>query len=100
MNAQELYECVKDVPREAWPEGIIYDERTCAWWPEELSRHAFKNDHAAIMFEASMARWLFARGSLELSIEPCVRHMGRIFNGETLVEALSSACQSLKEPGR
>lgn len=69
MNAIELHEIVKDVPREAWPScvtgwirGIYVEVRTSETGdkPHAVSSHMFAED-AVLLFEASMMRWLLTK---------------------------------------
>lgn len=74
MNAQELYELVKDWPREAWPEGVVVNPQPDDYPFMGVSDHMgiepkpgdffqIPAAHATLMFEASGMRWLDASGS-------------------------------------
>lgn len=54
MNAQTLFDIVKDVP-EAWPRGLVWAPIAEKFFLDEIDP-AIPDDHAELMFEASMAR--------------------------------------------
>lgn len=110
MTAHELYEIVKDVPREAWPEYLS--------WHPCITGGYFKADcdetgsmldtHAKLAFIGSMMKWLLDRDAV---IQRLVdgRHGIRIpvwkagrdseliganwHLSPTLIEALAAACK-------
>lgn len=66
MNAQELYELVKDWPLAAFPEGVSYGRSRFSGRMQwgRIDCHAYFADvQAALLFEASGMRWLDASGS-------------------------------------
>lgn len=103
MTAQELYDIVKDVPREAWPS--MAEPVNGAWY---MDKHPDADtcpmENVVLMFEASMMRWLAKRGTF------CIDHMegerppvvtsyadgsARTWKGSTIVEALAAACKAV-----
>lgn len=68
MTAQELFEVVKDVPREAWPQifhKLHFDGDS---WSLDDTR--IDVSEAALMFEASMVRWLISNGHHSFEWDP------------------------------
>jgi len=119
MNANELYEIVKGVPREAWPvsddgryELVWRSDKEAFWW---VVRNGYTRVHSEVSpvmcFEASMMRWL-CRTLMASSGMPYVRVVApedeedrwRIFKSNrthciavenTFVEALAAACKAV-----
>lgn len=58
MTATELYELVKDVPREAWPDEIEWDTHLIVFGCPHYPDWRLLENHAVLLFEASMSRWL------------------------------------------
>ena len=97
MTAKELYEIVKDVPKDAWPKVWYdtHDER----WQENWNSYLILSELAEAAFVGAMVRHQIDRG----------RHMPTkyeavysVYNGttnlcfDTLVEALAAACKDAK----
>lgn len=68
MNARELYEIVKDVPREAWPKRISCDSPLREWRlrfyrksRNDIVEAAIDVEDVELLFEASMARFASTR---------------------------------------
>ena len=59
MNAKALYELVKDLPRECYPEGVWYDPDGKVWNDTTDGAPA---SLPVLLFEASMMRWLIGEG--------------------------------------
>lgn len=103
MSASELFEVVKDVPKEAWPNGCFYlAENDDDWW--ELSRQnkhtlvcRFPVVHAVSLFESSIMRWLLERAGERMVGSGVHIKMGCVQVGEsrfvrpTFIEALAAA---------
>ena len=58
MTATDLYEIVRDVPREAWPEFMYFDGH--GWSDEDLDVY-FSDAIAESAFVGSMTAWLAAQ---------------------------------------
>jgi len=61
MTANDLYEIVRDVPREAWPAGYVYDwnyhgPKRAKYWHKIDSRR--DDDETESAFVGSMTAWL------------------------------------------
>jgi len=114
MTAAELYEVVKDVPREAWPKKlrnhstfdpaeperfwIIYgplggDDKRCIHITADI---------AAEMFIGSMTAWLLTKDEMDLRPESNARDLTYVsikhgwtdwVGGKSLVAALAAACK-------
>lgn len=101
MTAAELYEIVKDVPREAWPSGMHYDwnlhgpKRAKHWHDGDMR---MSDTTAELVFIGSMTAWLASHNWVPSS------HVWRdgarveLFNGamhraSSLVAALAAACK-------
>ena len=108
MTAAELFEVVKDVPREAWPTTttIKYYAEDFDWWCTDRCHYVGSNV-ACLMFEASMAAWLARRtwivkheyyeseGPDDTTnggwrVDRCG---GGVFEAPTRVAALAAACK-------
>jgi hypothetical protein len=113
MNADELFEIVKDVPREAWPKFLFYHDyqypHIWKWIPplEETDRGLGRNtEEAALMFEASMARWLIGEGfhSFEwgnaesplVTLDLYDHHFENRSERDSLIKLLAIACKAVK----
>lgn len=59
MNANELHEIMKDAPQAVLPKGLVLGAVRHQWL---LSGKLLQTDHAAMLFEASMIRWLIGEG--------------------------------------
>lgn len=123
MNAKDLFDIVKDLPRDAWPVGImgwnfergyvLYQVPTMGSEPTVMDIFLWP-DQAALMFEASMVRRL-----IENSVEhPSVWHEiaeGGVcryrvtgshgwdsfdVNGPTLLHALAAAVRAVANGGQ
>jgi hypothetical protein len=105
MTAAELYEIVKDVPRDAWPE--VMESEDGAWYHRygpSFSAQVAEGD-AALMFVGSMVAWLatygevvvtptFDSGSMSyVSIQVCNHDW---IGGKTLIAALAAACKGVQ----
>ena len=106
MTAAELFEVVKDVPREAWPEQFDWYEETgespYRCFTVNGEEYNYKNNLLELAFIGSMTAWLIQRGRLTLrgnvlagvvayaivEIEP-IEPTG----ANTLVAALAAACK-------
>jgi hypothetical protein len=112
MQASELYEIVRDVPREAWPREVKFAANL---WKFETSvsptvtqSHFMPTDLAEAAFVGSMTAWMIHRGRLTLR--------GNVFAGvvayaiveiepieptgaNTLVAALAAACKEVNSNG-
>jgi len=106
MTASDLYEIVRDVPREAWPEQMAFNFRRQMFTNEiePSPRWDLTPDWAANAFVGSMTAWLIHRGRLTLR--------GNVFAGvvsyaiveiepieptgaNTLVAALAATCKEI-----
>jgi hypothetical protein len=108
MQASELYEIVKDVPREAWPEQFDWYEcggdTPYRCFTVNGEEYNYKNNLLEVAFVGSMTAWLIHRGRLTLR--------GNVFAGvvayaiveiepieptgaNTLVAALAAACKEV-----
>ena len=103
MTAKELYEIVKDVPREAWPEEIVWDTGLEVWVDTWGATYP-PVKRIALLFEASMTRWLMLYGKVTytegatVDFEPFYTVEFQGWNVETrgtLVEALAAACKAV-----
>lgn len=109
MNASDLYEVVKDVPREAWPScvtgwirGIYVEVRTSETGdkPHAVSSHMFTED-AILLFEASMMRRLATRLDWSVVVYKSQSTWFVVIGpdewaGSSLIEALAAACKEQK----
>jgi len=108
MNAKELFEIVKDVPREWWPEDTGYDSDAQVWINTD---DQYPIHHPELCFEASMMRWLCrklmaSKGMPHVSVVAPEdgEDRWRIFKStrthciaveNTLVEVLAAACKAV-----
>ena len=67
MTAAELFEVVKDVPREAWPTMAVFVANMWAFetkaWPTGTKSHFMPTEVAEHAFIGSMTAWLVTKGS-------------------------------------
>lgn len=98
MNAQQLFDIVKDLPREAWPE-LKYSEYPVSNYPmwSENGR-AIADWLAVLAFESSLTRWLIGQGfhrfewSHNSDTDKVILDLyGNAFVATTLIEALAAA---------
>lgn len=96
MTAAELYEIVKDVPREAWPKDLGW--HGLGRWTNGDSEWYITEAHAELAFIGSMTAWLAER----LDVVETVRRFDSSFMVRTsrtttvqtsLVAALAAACK-------
>lgn len=104
MTAAELYEVVKDVPREAWPNGVHYDwnvhgpKRAKHWHDGDMR---MSDTTAELAFIGSMTAWLMNRNVFAsksqfdesywtIDMNNVSKRSG---NYRTLVAALAAACK-------
>lgn len=111
MKAEELFAIVQDVPREAWPQladgdSIHFIE---GWWRttrKNIKRvGVFYPDEAALMFEASMTKWLCDKMA-GVTIGPCRDGGYGVVDtwqspyvktkADTLIGALAAACKAVR----
>lgn len=119
MNAAELSEIVKDVPREAWPDALRLEPHV--WHVQSAEPGVWVSlsaQNAALLFEASMMRWLTTHTDGETNGEvtvycnddrsrnwvllfrdgcgpPHKDFVKRIEDKPSLVEALADACKAV-----
>lgn len=123
MNAQELYELVKDWPREAWPEGVVVNPQPDDYPFMGVSDHIGTNPrptdyfnipcvHAVLLFEASLMRWLESKTTGGICIETLAHEQNEVFwhvvfavgwaeadiRGQSLIHALASAVRAIVPP--
>lgn len=115
MNAMQLYEIVKDVPKEAWPQSAHCDGKPAiclshgeGYWvmtgylglPED---RVVDVAYATLMFEASMMRWLENElNGIELdrdSYEHSVQWGWGGAVGNTRIGSLAIACRAVAKEG-
>jgi hypothetical protein len=106
MQASELYEIMKDVPREAWPRGVGYSHALLSFeHAQEKTHTVFDDDHAEAMFVGSMTAWLLSLHELDLrpeANEGRVEYLSVKFGyddwvgGTSIVEALAKVCKEVK----
>ena len=119
MNAQALFEIVKDWPREVWPNDIDIEEGRGGWWYDTDSTSEISDDHAVMLFESAGLRWLYASDNIEaitltiggtaemhyrIELDCFQDHTlrnrmkpGSVFvEGPTLIEAISKAIQEAR----
>lgn len=118
MTPSELYEVVKDVPRIAWPLSdnrewrLVYREEeglrpAAFWWRAEGGKFdgTWSNSemNPALLFEASMTRWLENEYDVHTSIATHTDGLFRIYTGigvcsgkgPTKLHALAAACKAV-----
>lgn len=107
MTAQELFEIVKDVPKDAWPNDLPWEDmkaetalQSATPWYGLASRITV--DRATMLFESSMLRWLAVHG------DPLIRSLNEVVGyqhddvpewigtGPTFVHALADACKKVQ----
>jgi hypothetical protein len=108
MTATDLYEIVRDVPREAWPEQFD-------WYSEEGQsdyrcftvngeEYNYKNNLLEVAFVGSMTAWLLSLHELDLrpeANEGLVTHLsikcdfGEWVGGKSIVAAIAAACKEV-----
>jgi hypothetical protein len=100
MTAKELYEIVKDVPREAWPEGIDYT-LTCfgsCWGVPGAGMTTSTLAEAA--FVGAMVKYQIGRGGpIPTKYETGYMYRDSDFiyrDFPTMIEALAAACKEAK----
>ncbi len=102
MTARELYEIVKDVPREAWPTHLQMSDRLSerGLWTIQDDEWYITNNHAENAFVGSMTAWLLRTyGRIETqstpwgSVECTTCGEERRVEASSLVAALAAACK-------
>jgi hypothetical protein len=111
MNATDLYEIVRDVPREAWPEQFD-------WYSEEGQsdyrcftvngeEYNYKNNLLETTFVGSMTAWLARKEASCVRVDNCYRpdafkvvhmrdgHDTKISCAASIVAALAAACKEV-----
>ena len=99
MTAAELFEVVKDVPREAWPKDLGW--HGLGRWTNGDSEWYMTEAHAELAFIGSMTAWLLDRGVFAskrfnenafwtIDTNDTSKRSG---NFGTLVAALAAACK-------
>ena len=112
MTANELYEIVKDVPREAWPVNLWYFPAiTCGdkavmnadgAWRERPNGQFVSDATAESAFVGSMTAWLVKTGTVTSEDLGHYRQVGLGWNGveyegDSLVAALAAACKEVAQ---
>ena len=123
MNASELHELVKNLPREAWPVdldlltegsnanwGGVQCRVVCdSWWLDPRDADDAKSigtDHAVLLFEASMMRWLSTRSmplivknyGFEVELAAFDRDKPfKAIKAKSMIEALAAACRAVSQ---
>lgn len=108
MTASELYEIVKDVPREAWPEQFDWYEcggdTPYRCFTVNGEEYNYKNNLLEVAFVGSMTAWLLSRHELDLrpeANEGLVTHLsikcdfGEWVGGNSIVAALAASCKEV-----
>lgn len=105
MDAKSLYDIVKDVDREAWPEGMYFSTGTQTWWIGDPSKleHApqVAVGYAELLFIGSMVKHVIKRGMFliesaeRFAVVKDVRHATIWYR--TPVEALAAACKAVRK---
>lgn len=111
MNAIELYEVVKDVPREAWPHGpsrpMFYCEVRGFYHDCGMVCPLVVSWEAVMLFEASVMRWLLSKaiivhvyyshqdGRTSLTLNGSGINGTLHIDKPSLVEALAAACKAV-----
>lgn len=101
MTATDLHELVSDWPREAWPEGLDFNDDENGYRPhwtlDNNTREFCQPAHAVLMFEASGLRWLIDHGYAvwQDQVDGMFRvgpwNETRSWEGKTLIEAIDAA---------
>ena len=108
MTAAELYEIVKDVPREAWPEQFDWYEETgespYRCFTVNGEEYNYKNNLLELAFIGSMTAWLCGRNieikrqshensQLRYTVTACNGWEDVVSVHVELVAALAAACK-------
>jgi hypothetical protein len=107
VNAAELYEIVKDVPREAWPDLKYQPAQSCPVdeWRQLGTNWRQDVDVAEAAFVGAMVAWLFKnkkRWPIPAAQFPVVEICGRWSVDKdpkpypTLIAALAAACKEAR----
>ena len=105
MTANDLYEIVKDVPREAWPRGVGYSNTLMAFeHAQEQTHTVFDDEHAELMFVGSMTAWLLrtcdrveTQSTPWGSVECTTCGEEHRVEASSLVAALAAACKEVAQ---
>lgn len=97
LTAASLYEIVRDVPRDAWPESLWWHQM--GRWTNEDSEWWIADDLAALAFIGSMTAWLLSEfDDIEIqttSVGVEVTNETGHYEAPTLIEAMSAACKGV-----
>lgn len=104
MTAAELFEVVKDVPREAWPTMVVFVANMWAFetkaYPTGTKSHFIPTEVAELAFIGSMTAWLMVVcNRVETQVTPWGSVECTTFGEESrkeapsLVAALAAACK-------
>ena len=98
MTATDLYEIVRDVPREAWPELEWHGGR----WVDGHTESYTRPELAGQAFVGSMLAWLASKFETVVyrhneSTKHTVSQDIKEWEGDSLVAALAAACKEVGE---
>ena len=98
ITASELFAIVEGVPKSAWPDAELIDGRY--WVHASYNDWRLMTNAAALMFEASIMRWLTMR--FETVVYRCPEYDSytvsqdvKEWSRPTLLEALAAACREI-----